>query len=177
MEQAERQWWLLYSIIVAGKSARFAENALGKWTDANIHNKEEPFNVIENLLKDGELENSFRIARTGNYRKLVKACKDVLRDKPNLKTCSPGELLGICGVGPKTARFFIIWTRPDEEYAVLDVHVLRWLKEQGIPNVPRSTPNRKEYARLEKEVLRIAKERGMTASALDQEVWSSRARY
>lgn len=72
----------------------------------------------------------------------------------------------------KTARFiFGILGRRDCRYAILDVHILRWLKEQGVKKVPNSTPGRKDYLRLEQEYLKLCDKLGRDFLDLDDEVW------
>jgi thermostable 8-oxoguanine DNA glycosylase len=94
----------------------------------------------------------------------------------NLQTCSPTELETIHGIGPKTARFFIIWTRPDARVAALDVHVLRWLKTLGY-DAPSQTPSGKRYVELEIAFLAEADRRRVTPHILDQQIWSTGSRY
>jgi thermostable 8-oxoguanine DNA glycosylase len=78
----------------------------------------------------------------------------------------------IHGIGPKTSRFFILWTRPHERYAALDVHILRWLRGLG-HNAPRSTPNGRKYGELEKIFLSEADKRGLSPGELDAQVWEA----
>lgn len=169
-DPTELEWRLIYSMIVAGKSATFA-NAVTRRLIARIANP--PLLTIAEMARC-ELEEHLRAARTGNYTKLVEGLTELatLVDAGlNLRTCSPDDLQQIHGVGPKTARFFILWTRPSERYAALDVHVLRWLRRKG-HKAPRSTPSsEKEYARLEQVFLAEADERNMTARELDHQIW------
>jgi thermostable 8-oxoguanine DNA glycosylase len=67
-----------------------------------------------------------------------------------LSTCSIEELESIWGIGPKTARFFVLFSRDNvDDIAVLDVHILRWLREQGY-DVPKQTPSStKRYREIE----------------------------
>jgi len=61
------------------------------------------------------------------------------------------ELDAIYGVGPKTSRFFVLHTRPNAYLAVLDTHILKFLKARGVYKVPRTTPQDKAvYERLER---------------------------
>jgi thermostable 8-oxoguanine DNA glycosylase len=93
----------------------------------------------------------------------------------NLQTCEPADLEKIHGIGPKTARFWILWTRPDARYAALDVHILRWMRERG-HKAPKQTPSApKTYARLEKAFLAEADKRGLTPRELDFKIWQASA--
>jgi hypothetical protein len=167
----ELQARLIYSVIVAGKSAKFANAVIDRWISENCLQNELPFDTIKRLDKEQKLEESFRLARSGNYSKLVAATSEIAKSNIDLLTCEPAELEKIKGFGPKTSRFFILWTRPDAQFAALDVHVLRWLRNQG-HNAPESTPqSSKQYAELESIFLKEAEKQGKTARQLDLEIW------
>jgi len=159
----------VYSLIVAGKSATFARSAIARVFSTGAKNLHRTLAV---WVADGALDTRLRAARTGNYTKLVRALTYYVACGIDLRTCTVNALETIPGVGPKTSRFFLLWTRPTEaHYAALDVHVLRWLRSQGY-DAPRQTPaNRKKYAALEAVFLGLAKERGVTPAQLDAEIW------
>lgn len=167
----ELQWRLIYSVIVAGKTASFAENAARRLLSGCDHD-ELPFAF---LARFGDLKTLVRDARTGNYSKTSRSLRELSTCGMDLLTCSAAALEAIHGIGPKTARFFIIWTRPQERCAALDVHVLRWMRENGFPHAPKATPSsRRLYARLEAEFLVEADRRGMTPRQLDSQIWDER---
>lgn len=171
----EYQRKLLYSIIVAGKTAQFANNKLNDWITNYVQEDELPFEAIRRLIKNDQLEDSFRDVGTGNYTKLTRACREIISSGINIKTCDPDDLKDIYGIGPKTSRFFVVWTRPDEEYAVLDTHILKWMDEQGY-DVPDSTPQSlNRYKKLEEQFISEAKSQGKNPRELDFEVWSDRS--
>jgi len=164
---------LLYSVIVAGKNAKFANDVVRRWLGDNTLSCETPFETIRHLDESGALEDSFRLARTGNYGKVTAAARGMATADLDLMNCTPQDLEKIKGIGPKTSRFFIIWTRPDAEYAALDVHVLRWLGRRGY-DVPKSTPqSSKRYAELETAFLKEAAACGKTPRELDFEIWDA----
>ena len=163
---------LIYSI-VAGKSAKFADAVMRRWVQLFVRDRS-CFEALRELSKNpGELEKSFREVRTGNYGKMLKACEALTTAKLDLATCGPEDLEKIPGIGPKTSRFFILWTRPTARYAALDVHVLRWMRNKGY-NVPRQTPgDRKVYARIETWFLAEADRAGKSPAVLDAEIWEA----
>lgn len=172
LTDAELQWRIIYSAIVAGKSARFAENAIKKLF-GGCHGT--PFANIQNWCVQHILEDKLRLAKTGNYSKLAKTLSALAWSSIDLRTCTPAELEYVHGIGPKTSRFFILWTRPDARYAALDVHILRWLGERG-HKVPKSTPqSSKAYAMLEKAFLDEADRLGLSPAELDKRVWMERS--
>lgn len=174
MTDQELQLRLLYAVIVAGKSAKFAEQAMAKLF-AGLGD-ELPFHRIQVWFCNGYLDHKLRMAKVGNYGKVFKAFHELAFADLDLRTCSPSELEAIHGIGPKTARFFIIWTRRDARVAALDVHILRWLRELG-HNAPRQTPQGKKYAELETIFLAEAEKRGLSPQALDAQIWSNGSGY
>jgi endonuclease III len=164
---------LIYSMIVAGKSAKFANEACKKLL-AELPPGRLPFDWLK-AMNGRELENELRRARTGQYERLGRGLHDLALANIDLATCGPEELEEIKGIGPKTARFWLLWTRPDANYAALDVHVLRWMRSLGY-KAPKHTPSsRKEYARLEHAFLEEARKRGVTTRELDFAVWQAGA--
>lgn len=173
---------LIYSLIVAGKSADFADKALAKLymvfeRELGVNNGERllPFVMLERLFKAEKVEACLREARTGNYRKLFNALLRLTHSHLNLFTVLPWALEEIPGIGPKTSRFFIMWLRPEERYAALDTHVLRWLRER-YPNAPKSTPqNPKVYKHWEEVFIFKANKMGLTPRQLDSRIWEAGA--
>lgn len=167
----EIQIKLIYAMIVAGKSAAFADTACRRLFQGLPH-RTLPFRWIREMDSDA-LMIRLREARTGNYGKLHRGLQELTRAHLDLRVCGPEELEQIHGVGPKTSRFWLLWTRPDANYAALDVHVLRWLRAQGHA-APKQTPSSaKAYAALEKVFLEEAKRRGLTARELDLQIWEA----
>lgn len=180
----EVQAKLLYSMIVAGKSANFADKAtrtlltIASQMAKVTYGKIQPFDLFQQLTSK-QLMYCLRKARTGNYTKLWKAIGCVntafATKSLDLMTCAPEELEKIHGIGPKTSRFFIMWIRPEEKFAALDVHVLRWLRAKG-HDAPKSTPqSTKQYRRLELIFLDYAKQMKKTPRDLDYEIWTAGA--
>lgn len=169
MNTAILEYRLLYSMVVAGKSATFAENAMKRFL-AGAGGRH-PFEYIRALLPRGLLIPTLKEARTGNYTKLSQGFADAAQTNIDLETVPPELLeMQLHGVGPKTSRFFIIWTRPWARHAALDTHVLKWLRYLG-HEAPLSTPSGLKYVALEKLVLREADARGMSARDLDAQIW------
>lgn len=171
---AELQWRLIFSVIVAGKTAAHAYAATGR-----IFRAKPPemaaFAFLQIVASSGPaLGDLLRKARTGNYGKLERAVRELLASKIDLTSCSPADLESIHGIGPKTARFFVIWTRPTYRCAALDVHVLRWLRANGYPDAPEASPSAGAvYDRYEKAFLAEADKRSLSPRALDYEIWSA----
>ncbi len=173
MNEQELQWRLIYAALVAGKSSRFAEEKT-KLLMGNCAPGELPFNMLYRLLESGKLLSTLKKARTGNYTKMNLLFTALLAKAAtlDLETCTPEDLEEIPGIGPKTSRFFILWTRKDARHAALDVHILRWLRSLGHKTSKQTPPNGKAYRRLEEIFLQEADKRGLTPRELDAQIWS-----
>ena len=53
-----------------------------------------------------------------------------------LENSTVEELMQIRGVGLKTAKFFIMFSRDNEKHAILDTHILKWLRNLGYDEDP-----------------------------------------
>ena len=94
----------------------------------------------------------------------------------NLRTCTLLDLLQINGIGHKTARMFLLHSRPNEEHIVLDVHVLRYLRKVcRLKNIPEKTPPKlsQTYLDIENRAKRYvrAKYPGLSFAEFDLGVW------
>lgn len=168
----ELQWRLIYSVLVAGKNARFAEGAMDRLL-LGMKPRQLPFDYLRQHAKYIGMDRVVNDARTGNYRKTAKFLREVIDSKLDLTTCSVEDLESLHGVGPKTARFFLLWTRPGVQFAALDVHVLRWLRANGYPDAPRQTPSGRLYRQLEEAFVAKAASLGKTPRQLDDEIWKA----
>ena len=146
---AERK--LVYALLVAGKTYKFAQSKLAALENelvrcGHLRDGASFFDGIRNALQTNSIDTILREVRTGNYRKLCRALAGIL--ELDLATCGAEELEQVYGVGPKTARFWLMWAR-DEDHVALDVHILRWLRERGYPDIPQQTPQSAAvYARI-----------------------------
>jgi len=89
----------------------------------------------------------------------------------DLRMCSLSDLEAIKGIGPKTSRFFLMSSRAGVVHATLDTHLLRWMRDNGVENVPKSTPTGKRYLDLEKTFITMIPE-GKSAAEFDLEIWN-----
>lgn len=118
---------------------------------------------------------------TGQYERLtagiVKAATEIRRGTLDLRTAPRTKLCTIPGVGPKTASFFLMYTRQNIRVACLDTHVLAWLRDHGHPKAPGTSPQSPAaYERWERIFLQECDTRGVDPAKFDFDIWSSRAR-
>jgi 3-methyladenine DNA glycosylase/8-oxoguanine DNA glycosylase len=121
---------------------------------------------IENKLGDSGL---------GCWRRKSRTVRELCLRALNLKTCSIENLESIWGIGPKTARCFLMHSRKGMRVAGLDTHVLKFLGTKGIA-VPKSTPTGKRYKVLEEAFLKLCDEVGKEPAEYDLEIWNKYAK-
>ena len=173
---AELEELLLFSIFVANKVATATATKLS-WFLYYYHCERyttSPFSRLRRLVHHQRLEAQLRWARVSPYKKNLIACKQLARLKTDLQEITLHELLQIHGVGDKTARMFLLYSREDQPYAVLDTYVLRWLRDLG-HEVPMHQPTGPQYRRLEVKFLNEADSLSMTPLQLDRQIWTTNA--
>jgi thermostable 8-oxoguanine DNA glycosylase len=164
--QLQRFW--LFCLFAAGKNSDWAatkvEQLLGSCLGLT------PFRFLEYMVLQTNLHTRLYAIKSGQYTRLHRAIVGSLF--VDLAHCGLDDLLTIYGVGPKTARLFLVHTRKDAQHAVLDTHILRWMSEQGIPT-PKTTPSPVKYAVLEKECIKLFQKHypQMSFAEADLHVW------
>lgn len=145
-DEAQLQSFWTFCIITAGKNADVQSKKVANLLGKNRHRK--PFDYFRELGPYG-LREALKEAKTGQYERIAQALMESL--DLDLFKVTVDELDAIYGVGPKTSRFFVLHTRPNAYLAVLDTHILKFLKARGVYKVPRTTPQDKAvYERLER---------------------------
>lgn len=162
------EFWI-FSICVANKEANRISRIVN---DLIKHDYLTPFEVISDYLQQGILFDKLKEHRIGQYNRIFKALQQTIEHNIDIKTATVEDLENIHGIGPKTARFFIMHSRPNQQLAALDTHILKFLKEKGY-NAPKSTPTGKKYRELEENFLKEAKNVNMKPSDFDLYLWES----
>jgi len=166
----ELEFFLLFCMVVAGKTSDIQARKLEQWYDARFYQWHSPFDYISSLTLGlrGSLEN----VKMGQYGRLVKSFRDTVELGLDLKKCSLHDLCQIRGVKFKTANFFLTHSRKDYNVPVLDTHVLKFLKAQGVKDVPKATPqDETDYNFFADQFAEIAKAMKMSVADLDLQVW------
>lgn len=174
LNQFELEERILFWLLVSGKNAKTTSRLLDKLL--NILNKfSSPFQSIKFYDQENPncLESLLKSIGFGCFKVKAKGIRQlVYDDNLDLKTCSVKDLERVHGIGPKTARCFIMHSRADARYAGLDTHVLKWLASLGY-KVPKGTPTGKAYERLEKVFLSLCDSLGKKPAVLDLEIWNT----
>ena len=168
---AELELWWLFSGVVAGKTATTQARLLNEFLlDLEpCDDVDGPFARIAKAEAQGVLKDKLIKSRLGQFNRLYKQFVQSL--DLDLRTCTIEDLEAIHGCGPKTARMFVMMSRPNQRVAALDTHVLKHLRAHG-HQTPETTPqSKREYRRLEEEFLKLADASGMSVADYDLSVW------
>jgi len=138
---AQLEEFLLFCVVVAGKNADQQSGKLERFLGGRG-----PFAHIRSSDRDGRLEERLREVRLGKYTLLGRSFRELAGSGADLGRCTWEELTRFPGIGIKTAKFFVLHSRPREMHGVLDTHVLAWMREHWAPagagglSVPRHSP-------------------------------------
>lgn len=169
LNQYELEEHIIFWICVAGKTAKYIVTALENLLLEIDSKPFKPFEAIRNYPHD--LSNLLKKHGIGCYNGKAKGISFIANSNINLKTCSVEDLEKVPWIGPKTARCFIVHSRENAQYACLDTHILRYLREIGF-DTPKGTPTGKKYKELEEIFLSLTKKAGMTPAQFDLFIWN-----
>ena len=167
----ELESFWIFCILVAGKNSDTTSRLVTKLL--KNRGDKTPFEFIRSL-KLTELRNYLIAHKTGQYDRIRKAL--FFSAKLDLRTCTRDDLMDIYGVGPKTARFFLLHTREFCDEVVLDTHILNWMRVKcDIKDAPKNTPQAPEkyakYAGLCKYLMETHYP-GLTLAQADLMIWT-----
>jgi thermostable 8-oxoguanine DNA glycosylase len=183
----ELEEFLLLCLCVAGKTATIQEAKLRSFLNRLVVTVPAPKNNLDvtpfyrlRKLSEDQIRSLLEQVGMGQYTRITAAIKKAVSMRLDLSKCPLEKLEEIPGLGRKTSRFFILHSRPNARVAVLDTHVLKYLKQNGVPNVPSSTPGSLgEYLRLEEAFLEIyekVKDEYPTVAEFDLYIWKEYSR-
>ena len=138
-----------------------------------------PFQLIRSANDHGILLQEIHKAKLGQYKKINSSFIYIAENKYDLNNMTPELLEYIPGVGMKTSRFFLLHSDINykDTIAILDTHILKFMKENIDNSAPKSTPtNSNKYKYWEDKFLLWCEENNKDAAEFDLEVWKSYAR-
>jgi thermostable 8-oxoguanine DNA glycosylase len=171
--KADLELFAIFAVCVAGKKAQqTADKVNDHFRDTETPTKRlTPFETIKSLVKIRVFGAYLQMAKVGQYKRIYRALRDLAESGIDLKTCTVEDLEAIHGIGPKTSRFIIMHSRPNQRLATLDTHILRWMRDQGI-DTPKATPQSKKlYKKLEQKFLTLCDKCAILPSQLDLKIW------
>ena len=180
----ELECFLLFCIVVAGKTAYIQARKLDEFlTSINkrlmMPEHVNPFQSLKSAEQHGILMEEILKAKLGQYKKIYNGFKYITEHEYDLTRMTPDLLECIPGVGMKTSRFFLLHS--DKNYkdiiAILDTHILKFIKENIDDRAPKSTPTiRVTYKYWEDVFLYWCECNNKNVADFDLEVWKSYAR-
>jgi thermostable 8-oxoguanine DNA glycosylase len=183
-QRGELEEFLLFCIVVAGKTAYIQSRKLEEFlssinTRLMMPEHISPFQSLISADQHGILLEEIHKAKLGQYKKIHAAFKHIIQHKYDLSKMTPDLLESIPGVGMKTSRFFLLHS--DINYknniAILDTHILKFIKENIDDRAPKSTPTIKvTYKYWEDLFLYWCQCNNKNVADFDLEVWKSYAR-
>jgi thermostable 8-oxoguanine DNA glycosylase len=184
---ADLEEFAAFSICVAGKNAKVIAGAVSRLKQElcyALHKQQyDNFRILigmrayNKLYTQGNLVQLMSSCGIGCANNRVRPCislaKKILVNPQYLRECTVEDLESIWGIGSKTARFFILHSKANVRVAVLDVHILKWLREQGC-DAPKTTPPKgsKKYKELENKFLEFADQMSIGPAVLDLKLWN-----
>ena len=171
--QYELEEFILFCINVAGKKSAIEAPKLEVFIERakDITKESTPFNCIRKLIKLGRLNEIMHWAKLSPYAQRYNSYVAVAKIK-DLQIVTLNRLLQVPGIGLKTARFFLSHSREDFDEPMLDTHILRFLRDQGYSDAPKSTPsNENTYHYFANIFKNIARQLGKSVTDLDLEIW------
>jgi len=165
----EKQIFLIFCIFVAGRNSDLAANKLSKFL-SKCKNNELPFNYLKNNIHD--LHNILVANKVGQYNRIETAIKQAIH--LNVEECSLEDLLNIHGIGMKTAKFFLVYSRSGEKHAILDVHILKWMRRY-YDDAPTNTPPPSQYWKWETRFFKLVESEfgdNIDLTKIDLLIWS-----
>jgi hypothetical protein len=187
-ENHELEEFLMFSMLAAGKNADDAalktdrmnrllleELVLKQWGHYIDGKLSGPLDACRSLDHSNVIR-LMKQARTGKYKVLSRGFIQagyIALDVPDHNTLIK-KLLGVSGISLKTARFYLVHTNRKARYAVIDTHILKYLRLYGVEvpdKVSKVTP--KKYLELEKRWLAITDKAfpNQTIAERDIHIW------
>ena len=182
--EGELQEFLLFCIVVAGKTAYIQAQKLEDFlcsVNKRLMMPEHvlPFQSLTSAEQHGILFEEIKKAKLGQYKKIYSGFKYISEHEYNLNRMTPDLLEAIPGVGMKTSRFFLLHSDKfyKDQIAILDTHILKFIKENIDDRAPKSTPVIPlTYRFWEGKFLNWCSMNGKNVADFDLEVWKSYAR-
>ena len=182
--EEELELFLLFCIVVAGKTAYVQAEKLDQFISSvnerlMMPESVSPFQTIKSAEQHGILMEEIQKAKLGQYKKIYSGFKYISENKFDLRKTKPDQLELIPGVGMKSSRFFLLHSDINfkNHIAILDTHILKFIKENIDNRAPKSTPTiRVTYKYWEDVFLYWCELNKKNVADFDLEVWKSYAR-
>lgn len=161
-----------FAIAVAGKMAKVWNLKVERFFEECGHTGS-PFERIAAMEAEGSLRANMERVRLGKYDLMTRGYPQLAAFGASwLRTASPDELEAVHGISNKTSRFIVLHSRRDARIAVIDTHMLKYLRAIDAERVPDTIPNGADYLRLQDIVVAEADRLNMGVAEFDLKVWT-----
>ena len=142
----------------------FYVNTIGFNNDIIFNNDKSlktPFEILKSFYDSQCMDQELKRVKLGKYALLNKGYTLLGKGELNLygnEAMEPGSYEKIPGISFKSSRFFILHSYKNSEIAVLDTHILKFLRLIGVKeceNVFQTPSSLKVYLEIEKKFLEI----------------------
>lgn len=109
--------------------------------------------------------------KIGQYKRIMHILREVVM--LDLSECSVERLASIKGIGPKTACFFLLHSRPNQELVVIDTHLLKFYNREMGTSHKKPPTKWLDYTDLGRVIASIIKNKfpKMTLAEADLKIW------
>ena len=170
---AELEELVLFWVAAAGHNAHSTARALERFLGPRCRS---PFAKLRRLPAD-ELPRRLQSCGFGCYTQRARSFRWLAFSRLDLRTCTVEELVACPGIQWKTAKAFILYTRPGESHIIIDRHFLAYMREAGYRAVPKASPKAiKQYTYWELRGFDEARHLQLSPLEFDQRFWLARRR-
>jgi hypothetical protein len=173
----ELEEFALFALCVAGRRSKTVAQRMG-WLLNNLATPrpeaDGPFRLVSTFTHE-ELAREIRWVGIGLHTQKAEGFLALANSGLDLRSCPVESLERLPWVGPKTARFFVLHSRPGVRLAPLDRHAMKHLRALGITKLKNPPSESHRYAKLEKCYLELADRAGLSPADYDLKVWRSYA--
>lgn len=175
-KRGELEEFLMAAVCVAGKTAHVQASRLHRFLyesdEFDVSVSRTPFDKVRAMLQKRSLYRNLVQVGMGKYQLITASFRAMVADPElNLWECPWQRLTEIPGIKIKTAKFFVLHSRPDQQLAVLDTHMHKKLKAEGYspPAFPPANPF--FYTFWQRIVLSLADRDGLSPADFDLRTW------
>lgn len=167
---------IMFWVAVAGKNANTQAHKLDDFLTLlrdGAPSGLTPFQLLRRTIEiDTTLLVHMRAVGLGKYTLMDRAYTTLAKETMlDLRTCTVAQLETFPGIGPKTARCFVLHSRKGARVAGLDRHVMRYMMKKGLAESQVTPGSPKEYARIEALFLAECDKYGMEPAEFDLMLW------
>ena len=167
---------LLFWVFAAGHNAKSTARGVEKFLNKVYEESDYPYNpfcaILDTMTERGwdKIVEALSTSGLGCWKIKSNTIHQLIFSNLNLRTCSIEDLEEISGIGPKTARCFVMHSRPNIRAAGLDTHILNCLNDLGL--TVKKVPGKK-YKKIENKFLEFADASKKSIAELDLMIWNA----